>query len=331
MAKYYKHDIARWESEGGFPGQQPTGAPVWRSGVAKGADRAAMQPAWKILAPIDLAADSEVRVQHAIQVATALAGELTLLYVVEPGSRQQARKLDWPADALTSDLNGRIRRIVLPGDVAETIGHYADDMNADLVTITSRHYGRWMRFRKDSIAAELMSSTHRTVCVTSTRSLNTDRPFECRRVLCVVALDGTDDPVLLQAQALAERCSGELILLHIVPEIRESVLAYRFAGADDRPLSERVAKQRIGDLSASLSVPHTTSVMTGSAYKCIGAAVQSHRADIVVAARFLPEPVQSSGLDLRTIMGRLDCPLISVAAPSRLDRRTEYEETAVCV
>ena len=73
-----------------------------------------MQPAWKILAPVDLAANSEMRVQHAIEVAAALGGELTLLYVVEPDGRQLAQRLEWPADALTSDLNGCIRRIVLP-------------------------------------------------------------------------------------------------------------------------------------------------------------------------------------------------------------------------
>ena len=77
------------------------------------------------------------------------------------------------------------------------------------------------------------------VCITDA-TLNADKPLKMPSSVFGYGRD--------RAAAMFRRWRkmlGELILLHIVPEIRESVLAYRFAGADDRPLSERVAKQRM--------------------------------------------------------------------------------------
>jgi nucleotide-binding universal stress UspA family protein len=42
-----------------------------------------MQPAWKVLAPIDLSVGPEGAVEHAINIAIALGAELTLLHVVD--------------------------------------------------------------------------------------------------------------------------------------------------------------------------------------------------------------------------------------------------------
>ena len=60
-----------------------------------------MQPAWKVLAPIDLSVDPEGPVDHAINIARAMRAELTLLYVVDQRWYKRARRLGWPLNALS--------------------------------------------------------------------------------------------------------------------------------------------------------------------------------------------------------------------------------------
>lgn len=61
---------------------------------------------------------------------------------------------------------------------------------------------------------------------------DTDHRFRSRRVLCVLNLDGTDDSLVLQAEALPQRSGGELILAGVVPEIDEGMLLEAIRGLD---------------------------------------------------------------------------------------------------
>ena len=60
----------------------------------------------------------------------------------------------------------------------------------------------------------------------------------------MLTLDGTDDQLLLHAQALAQRSASDLILLGVVPEVDEGILLETILGFD-RPLSPSVALERI--------------------------------------------------------------------------------------
>jgi hypothetical protein len=75
-----------------------------------------------------------------------------------------------------------------------------------------------------SVAADIAASTTRPVCVTSEKALANGRRFGCHRILCVLTLEGSDDPVVLHAEALANRFRGELRLLHVVPELSGALL-----------------------------------------------------------------------------------------------------------
>jgi nucleotide-binding universal stress UspA family protein len=55
-----------------------------------------MQTAWKLLAPIDLARHAQACVQHAIDVASSMRADLTLLYVVDPLRSRSGRPIEWP-------------------------------------------------------------------------------------------------------------------------------------------------------------------------------------------------------------------------------------------
>lgn len=272
-----------------------------------------MQPAWKILAPIDLSINPEGPVEHATNIALATGAELTLLYVVDQRWNRKRSRLRWPSSALKDVLiDYAVHRLILPaGNPAETIARYAEFINADLLAMTSENYGRPSRFWKTSVTRDVVRCTRRPVCVTDLRSADADYRFRCRKILCMLSLDGTDDQLLLHAQALAQRSGSDLILLGVVPEIDEGILLETVLGFD-HPLSASVAVERIRVLGKEISVPYETSVMIGSPYNCIRMAAREHSADVVMAARPSQGWMESNYLDMRSVWRRLPCPLISV-------------------
>ncbi len=275
-----------------------------------------MQTAWKLLAPIDLARHAQACVQHAIDVASSMRADLTLLYVVDPLRSRPGRPIEWPRNAMVEHSGCHIRRAVFSGPVVGMISQYAEDVDADLVILTSRYGGGWTRLWTGSVAADIAASTRRPVCLTSEKVLANGRRFRCHRILCVLTLDGSDDPVVLHAEALANRFGGELLLLHVVPEISEALLAYGIAAADDRPLSESVAAQRIRELAAGISCPHSTSIVSGSAYTSISRIARKYGADLAVVGKPSSGCTHGPGLDFRTLLGRLSCPLLSIPTSS---------------
>jgi nucleotide-binding universal stress UspA family protein len=290
-----------------------------------------MQPAWKILAPIDLSLNAEGPVEHATNIAVAMGAELTFLYVVDQRPNSKRGRFRWPSNALNDVLTDcAVHRLILPtGNPAETIARYAEFINADLLAVTSEHDGRWSRFWTRSVTTDVMRSTKRPVCVTDLRSANRDYRFRCRRILCMLALDGTDDQLLLHAQALAQRSASDLILLGVVPEVNEGILLETILGFD-RPLSPSVALERIQVLGEGLSVRYETLVLIGSPYNCIRMAARERGADVVVAARQSQGSTESKYLDMQSVLRRLPCPLISVTgrAPSAQSIRGEREASS---
>src|SRR5687768_17053145 len=134
-----------------------------------------MQPAWKVLAPINLSAEPEEPIERAINIASSMQAELTLLYVVDQLWNRSRRRLGWPPNAWgRAQANCDIHRLILPGVPSETIIRYAEFINADMLVMTTRNYGRWTLFWKQSVTREVMKSTPRPVCVTDLRSVDKD-------------------------------------------------------------------------------------------------------------------------------------------------------------
>jgi hypothetical protein len=149
------------------------------------------------------------------------------------------------------------------------------------------------------------------VCITDPGSVDRDNRFSGRRILCVLSLDGTDDSLLWQAEELAQRSGGELILLGVVPGIDEGLLLETVSGYD-RPLSLLLAAERLQAVAKGVSVPHETLIMSGSEYNCIRVAAEEQSADVVMAARPSPGQTESTFLAVLTLLRGLPCPLVSV-------------------
>jgi nucleotide-binding universal stress UspA family protein len=135
-----------------------------------------------------------------------------------------------------------------------------------------------------------------------------------RSVLCVVALDGTDDPLIRFSEEVAQRCDATLVLLHVLPEVSEALLAHGFPGIDDRPLGREVAERRLGQLTTGLSRPYLTAITAGSAYRSIANLAREHKADVVITGR--RDGPLSVSLDTGAVLSRVSCPVISVPVGS---------------
>lgn len=270
-----------------------------------------MQSAWKILAPVKLNEHTGPAVEGAVDVANATAAELVLLHVLDRRFYREARRAGWPPQSMgTVDGSTNIQRVVLPGDPATKICHYADFINANMVLMTSSSRG-WTRFWRRSLSAEVLDSTHRPVLVTSRKHIHADYRFRCRKILCVLALDGSDDPIIECATALAARTGAEIAFLHVLPETSEGLLSWGLAGSD-RPLSRAVAIERIRVLGDTLPVPYTTAIVTGALHKNISAVAKQMAADVVLVGRAMPGAWAPGCPDPGAVLAHATCPVLSV-------------------
>ena len=268
-----------------------------------------------VLAPIDLARDAEAHVRYSINVAKAVSGKLTLLYVSDPLRSRGAGPLEWPASAMAERTDCHIQRVTLRGSVVETVTRYAEEADSHLLVLGSHHYGSWARVWKDSLAASIVASTHRPVWVTKKEAISPAAHKTLRRILCLVSLDGTDESVVRYAESITAKTGGELHLLHVIPEVPDPLVGHSFAAIESRRMTERSAVRRLEDLADTIEYPHSTSILGGSSYTSINRVARDYGADLVVTGRPRPEHTQkaASTLDLRTLVNRLRCPLLSVA------------------
>lgn len=290
-----------------------------------------MQPVWKILAPVDLSVDAEVQVDHALDVASALQAEVTLLSVTGQPRSKGVRRPGWPAHAVyRAQMNVDVHRLVLPGPVSETIVEYADFLQADLILMTSRNFGSWPRFRKATVTAAVMERARAALCISKRRAVQTDYRFQCRRILCYLNLDGSDEPAVVQATAVAQRSGGELILIAAIPGISEGLLLESIPGMD-RPLSRNVAHERLRTLRWELPVPARSVVMVGAPYRCIHAAARDYSVDIVVTSHSERRYPNIYGPDPASILEGLCCPLLSARTAPPVHAGSRIEKAPVAV
>jgi nucleotide-binding universal stress UspA family protein len=291
-----------------------------------------MQSKWNVLAPIDLAADTDTPVGHALDAAGKIDAELTLLYVADDLWYKRARRLGWLGTGLAGgQMNIDVHRLVLAGPVPETIARYAELIDADFVLLASRDSGWWSRLWKRSVVDEVMKATKRPVFVTNRKSLESESPFNCRQILCLLNLDGTDDAMVMHAQRLAQRSGGSLILLGAIPEASEGLLV-EFNLRPNRPLSRSAAASRIREIGESLSVPYRSLILTGTPGACLRAAAGECAADIAVVSRGIPGFPIPHSLDARSTLQALPCPLLSVAwrtPPARYEEEAKDEAVPV--
>jgi nucleotide-binding universal stress UspA family protein len=271
-----------------------------------------MSASWKVLAALDLQADSEEVVRDALSFATAFSADVEFLYVNQPGV-SLVHGVEWPPSALRPpsyevDVS---RRVVFGTGLAPTIAARAAAVEADFIWIAAHRYGKWNRFWRKSVVDELMASTSLPVCIARENESSGYFKFRKRRILCALGLDGQDESLVAHAGRIAERTAAELVLLHVAPEISEGML-HAAADGGRRPLTSQLAAEKLAAIARKLPVPVTTSAMTGDAASCIALAAREHAADLVLMGRDSALSRAAYGWDVERLFGRLRGPLVTV-------------------
>jgi nucleotide-binding universal stress UspA family protein len=225
--------------------------------------------------------------------AEVLAGELTVVCVATHESG--------PQEGVARDA-----AILLHGEPAARICEYAHFMQADVIVMPVRFELDCSRLWRRSVTAEVLRLSQ---CPVQLVRADPDRPiqYDCRTVLSVVQLDGTDDAVLGRASEIASRTDSNLHLLHVLPPIDEGLLS---SGVDGRdvPLSRPAALERMQRLCLSNQTP-VMHVRTGSLYREIAKAARETEADLIVMQHNLWTPQAS---DVRSVARCVVCPVLSV-------------------
>lgn len=279
---------------------------------------------WKILAPIDLSRPAEDHVEYAFGTASVLGTSLHLLYVTD-GRCSGDVAHSWPQQALSGNgLKSPVHRAMLKGPVAATIAEYADSIDASMMLMTSRRYGRWSRFWRKSVTDDVMRLSRRPVCITN-NEIDTDFRIRNRRILCVVGLDNRESALIQHAADIAARADADLVLLHVVPEPSEALLYHGIDGGS-RPLSRERAVRDLADIARGLPLPSITSVISGDPHKCVGLAAREHSVDLVLVARGRPGRQATYDNDLPGIFRGLHCPVVTIPTDQRATVRAINEQ-----
>src|SRR5258708_5994749 len=192
----------------------------------------------KILAPIDFSERSPGAARYAGRLARQFHSELTLLHVLDPSiyelsaqeftdpatrglcdgwrSRTRASLADFLAEEF---LNLDVRRIVLSGDPADVIIHFAHFERTNLIVLpTYSYYEPFRPFVLGSVASRVL---HEADCPVLTGVHTPDAfPHELRsfrKILCAVDLRPQSVQALAWASQFSEEFHGQLTIAHITP------------------------------------------------------------------------------------------------------------------
>ncbi len=270
---------------------------------------------WNVVAAVGLEENTDGQTRYAIETAASLPANLTVLYVGP--DRIFARRM--------SPGGGSSCEALLEKDPAQSIVRYAHAVEADLVLLTDDHFGVRRRFWKPTVAQQVMRLSPKPVMAAG-HCLHDGiieeplaRAWPYRVILCPLALDSSDRTVMDHAAALARKWDAELVLLGVVPEIDDGLLA------EMRPPSARLlcperAARRLQFLASRLEVPNRTFVRIGSPEKAIAALSRECEADLVIGVRAFPHGTGSFRPDLSPLRRKLHCPVLTVVEGSPLPR-----------
>lgn len=205
----------------------------------------------RILVPLDGSALAEAVLSHAVSLAQATGGTLTLVQVVAPSSTLLMLTNPALAPSITSDdwfnrarqdaelyLNGVVKRLdagvpvraeVLVGEnVASTLATYATDTNqATLIAMATHGRSGLRKVLMGSVAQQLLHITPvPLLLVRAGHDNGAQRRVMTYKKICVT-LDGSAfaEQALERAKPLAAALDAELVLVGVGPGIGDSGLA----------------------------------------------------------------------------------------------------------
>lgn len=252
-----------------------------------------------IIVPLDGSGLAERALGLADWIATESDARLHLIRVhlasdENAGERRRARPAEeWYLQLLASSRreHGEVRVAVLDGSVALAISDYADNVNGDLIVMTTHGRTGDERRRLGSVAAVV---AHHARCpVMLVRSgAPTDAmprvPFEH----ILVAVDGTEQPEAVTAMALRLGALGHPVfrIVHTLAPALEFASVGAGAAKTDHERAEGHAAGIASRLRRAGLRAEVLVTITDSPANAIGAAAREESADLIVLPTRLDAP-----------------------------------------
>lgn len=280
---------------------------------------------WNVLAAVSLGTNTDGQARRAMETAAAFSADLTLLYVGP--DRVFARRI--------GARNGETCQALLESTPAQTITRYTHACDADLLLLMDENFGARRRFWQSSTAEEvarltpkpILSASHCTFTHVSDEMGRRERPYGS--ILCLLALDGSDDAVLDHARQIAGSWGVQVVLLTVVPEMDEGILQ-EMIPRSSRPLCPNAALEQLHLQASRLSSASKLLVRSGSPRKAIQNAVKDHSIDLVITTRPFLHGGSYYRFDANSIRHKLHCPVLSVVEGASL-RPARQSATAAAV
>jgi nucleotide-binding universal stress UspA family protein len=283
----------------------------------------------KILFPVDMSDSCTATARFVEAMARKYNAEVTLLHVLEMPSGLipdwyggAVPMIDttaiWQAETeaaqsyLTDKFQGlKVHRVVVEGDVAQTIDDYARENGMDLIMMPTHGYGLFRTLLLGSVTAKVL---HDSPCPVWTGVHVEDAPAvspEFATLMC--AVDRTEDSIATMRFAcrVALDNHARLFLIHAIPGAE--VAPEKYFDTDLRQYLEQDARKTIAQLQETAGVASPLCLGAGEVSHVVRDSALGHSADLVVIGR---------GRATRTL-GRLrssvysiirdaPCPVISV-------------------
>jgi nucleotide-binding universal stress UspA family protein len=276
-----------------------------------------MFPPKKILFPVDFSERCDSAARMVETFTGHFEAELTLAYVLEPRTYN-----DIIVDAagiseqqlgayLADELKPfEVRRVMLDGDPARAITHYAHSRGFDLIMLPTHGYGAFRRLILGSVTAKIL---HEALCPVWTGVHMEQVPrledIAMRKIVCAVDLGKQSCPTLSWAARFAAEFGAELVVVHAVPEEPEP-------GEGAERFQEELildASRKIAGMQESLGSEGKALVVAGDAAATVCACAGQEKADLLVIGRSV-----TGGLIGRlrenaySIIRQSPCPVVSV-------------------
>jgi nucleotide-binding universal stress UspA family protein len=148
--------------------------------------------------------------------------------------------------------------------------------------------------------------------------------IQFRRIVCPTDFSPTADAAAMHAASLARACSGDLLLLHVLPHLNHPLQG--IAQAIPRLLAElrAGAKERLAMAAKALGdgLAVRTELREGHAHEQILACARDNKADVIVMGTHGHTGLQHTllGSTAERIVRLAECPVLTVRLPDRAGR-----------
>lgn len=289
----------------------------------------------RILFPVDFSPRCEATVPFVKRIAQGYQAALSLLHVVEIplyayGGLQPESPLVWESfeeDCRTGTQNltnfacehfsdlakvGEVGTIGDRGDPGYAIVAQAEKLGADLIMMPTHGDSAFRSFMLGSATVRVL---HRAKCPVWTgahlEAESAARHVEVKRILCALDLEHESAHVIEAAEALAERFSAEVLLVHCVP-VPETGPSKDFHSEFDRFLAAS-ATEKIALIQKQAGTDFPICMEGGHVSKVIRDAASHFGTDLVVIGRgHTHSPLSRLRTNAYAIVRDAPCPVLSV-------------------